>query len=85
LAGASSEISLTVAPSARGKHLATPMLIAAETFARTSGVVRLVARIRDENVRSFAAFKAAGYYGFCRDTEAVSRCERRIVAYAAPG
>lgn len=78
------EISLTVAPEARGQGHAVSMLRAGELRARELGVLRLVARIRPENERSIRAFKTAGYYGFAtRTTEQTTLlvCERRLADY----
>ncbi len=81
-----SEISVTVAPAARGKGLATALLVAAEEHARREGGVLLVARIRAANLASVRAFKDAGYYAFIErtvDDEPYLFCERRIVPYSS--
>lgn len=78
------EISITIAPAARGRGLAARALFAAEEEARARGNVRLEATIRPENQASVAAFKRAGYYGFARATRGgtdVLRCERRLRHY----
>jgi N-acetylneuraminate synthase len=76
------ELSLTLAPEARGRGLAKDVLLAAEAHARSRGVRHLLARILPGNARSIAAFKRAGYYGFAeRGAEPMLWCERRIVAY----
>ena len=83
-AGTTWEISITVAPSARGRGHSKSMLVAAEQHARELGAKRLVATIRPSNDASIRAFKAAGYYGFAertREGQTLLRCERRIVTY----
>ena len=84
VAGASWEISITVAPEARGKGLSSAMLAAAEAPAKELGAKRLVAVIKKGNDASVRAFKGAGYYGFAdhtRDGLRLERCERRITPY----
>jgi GNAT superfamily N-acetyltransferase len=78
------EVSLTVAPEARGQGYAPDLLRAAEALARGVGAVRLVAVIKAENEASVRAFKRAGYYGFAAlaKSPGVLACERRIVDYA---
>jgi RimJ/RimL family protein N-acetyltransferase len=76
----SAEVSITVAPGARGQGHAAAILVAAEHEARGIGITRLEARIKPDNESSIRAFKRAGYYGFARAGE-VLRCERRIAAY----
>lgn len=78
------EISLTIAPEARGAGHATGLLRAGEALARGLGALRLVARIRPENERSVRAFKAAGYYGFATRVGAdgsLLHCERRLADF----
>jgi RimJ/RimL family protein N-acetyltransferase len=78
------EISVTVAPSARGKGYAAWLLRAAEEEARKSKLVSLRAEIKDGNERSLRAFKAAGYYGFVTTTHGEVRswrCERRVARF----
>lgn len=77
------EVSLTVAPEARGRGLGAALLRAAEDAARARGGVRLTATIKHDNAASILAFKRAGYYAFA---EAAGRpgllvCERRLVPY----
>lgn len=55
------QISIAVAPEARGRRLATPILNLASAAAAAIGVSRLVATIRRENEPSMRAFRAAGY------------------------
>jgi N-acetylneuraminate synthase len=76
----SAEVSITVAPDARGKGHAASILIAAEHEARGIGIKRLEARIKPDNEASIRAFKRAGYYGFARAGD-VLQCERRIAPY----
>jgi pseudaminic acid synthase len=79
------EVSITVAPEARGQKLASAMLVALEEPARELGGKLLVAKIRKENAASVAAFKRAGYYAFVERTfegHPWLECERRIVPYA---
>jgi pseudaminic acid synthase len=81
---ASMEVSITVAPEARGQGYSVAMLRAVETEARERGAVRLVAVLRPENAVSRRAFEAAGYHGFVRHARAgheLVRCERRLVPY----
>jgi RimJ/RimL family protein N-acetyltransferase len=52
------EVSITVAPAARGRRLATPMLLAAE---RALGPVALRANVHHANTASLALFRRAGY------------------------
>lgn len=80
------EVSITVAPAARGKKLATAMLINVEERARADGAKVLTARIRAANGASVATFKRAGYYALVE--RAVNRepwlvCERRIVPFGS--
>lgn len=84
VAGSTWEISITVAPSSRGKGLSSAMLTAAEGPAREIGAKRLVAVIKKGNDTSVRSFKGAGYYGFADHTRQgvrLERCERRIVPY----
>jgi len=79
------EVSVTVAPEARGRGLAATMLRAAEETALALGASLLTAWIRLENEASTRAFKRAGYHGFARrerDGEPFVFCERRVRAYA---
>jgi len=52
------EVSITVAPEARGRRLAVPILIAAE---RTLGPATIRANVHRDNVASLALFERAGY------------------------
>jgi spore coat polysaccharide biosynthesis predicted glycosyltransferase SpsG/RimJ/RimL family protein N-acetyltransferase len=52
------EVSITVAPAARGRRLAVPMLLAAE---RWLGPAVIRANVHGENVASLALFRRAGY------------------------
>lgn len=52
------EVSITVAPAARGRRLATPMLLAAE---RALGPAVIRANVHRDNVASLALFERAGY------------------------
>jgi pseudaminic acid synthase len=78
------EVSITVAPSERGRGLALAMLRSAEDAARGLGALRLLAVIRPGNKPSLKVFKAAGYYGFI-DLEGnqvrLVQCTRRIVPF----
>ena len=81
---AAMEVSLTVAPDARGNGYALGLLRAVEAEAARLGAVRLVAVLRPDNVPSRRAFEAAGYHGFvdhARDGVALVKCERRIAPY----
>lgn len=82
LRGTSTEISLSLAPAARGQGLASDVLRAAESAAKERGVNMLQATIRKTNERSVSAFKRAGYYGFverARNGEAFLHCERKVI------
>ena len=75
------EVSITIAPSARGSRLAAPLLIALSAEARARGATLLIARLRPENAKSRAAFEAAGYYGFVERRESHATyvfCERYL-------
>jgi N-acetylneuraminate synthase len=78
------EVSITVAPEARGRRIGTAMLVALDGCARALGVRTLTARVRPSNVASVAAFKAAGYYAFVErvvDGATYAFCERRIAPF----
>lgn len=78
------EVSITVAPSERGKGHAVAILRALEAEAQRMRELQLVARLRPENVVSRRAFEAAGYQSFVRDDSAevaLLRCERRVAPY----
>jgi pseudaminic acid synthase len=84
--GSSAEISLTVAPAARGQRLAHAALQAGARAAVELSVKTLLAEIRVANERSLRAFKRAGYYGFAlrhRAEGAVWICERRLAPFTA--
>jgi spore coat polysaccharide biosynthesis predicted glycosyltransferase SpsG/RimJ/RimL family protein N-acetyltransferase len=53
------EVSITVAPSARGRKLAVPMLLAAE---RALGPAVIRANVHSDNAASLALFRRAGYH-----------------------
>lgn len=75
------EVSVTLAPSARGRGLAVTLLRALEPIGRGLGYATFVAEIREENVRSVRVFKDAGYYSFALRERAYGRgwsCERRL-------
>jgi RimJ/RimL family protein N-acetyltransferase len=56
------ELSLTIAPEARGRGLARPAIeLGAEHAQHQWGVARVTARIRPENTASLRAFAAAGF------------------------
>jgi len=79
------ELSITVAPEARGKGLSAHLLHAAAARAVEAGMLSLRAEIKASNERSIASFKRAGYHGFAlhdRTGGHVWSCERRIVRYA---
>jgi RimJ/RimL family protein N-acetyltransferase len=81
--GATAEVSITVAPGARGHGLAPWLLRAAESVGRELGVTTLLAEIHADNQPSLKAFKRAGFYSFVQPAGAASllRCERRIVRF----
>ncbi len=55
------EVSITVAPEARGRRLAVPLLRAGEQALAVTGTVRLLASIHRDNTASVKLFQAAGY------------------------
>lgn len=57
--GAAWEVSITVAPEARGRGLAVPVLLAAE---RTLGSATVHANVHRDNAASLALFHRAGYH-----------------------
>jgi RimJ/RimL family protein N-acetyltransferase len=58
----SAELSITIAPGARGRGLARPAIeLGVERARREWGVTRVTARIRPENAASLRAFAAAGF------------------------
>lgn len=59
--GESATISVTVAPEARSRGLATPLIRAGVQAAAALGVERVIALIRRENTASISAFQAAGF------------------------
>lgn len=80
----SAEVSVTVAPEARGAKLSSWLLKAAEVKARELELHTLLAEIRPENERSLRAFKRAGYFGFSRRTHDGLNwfvCERRTMRF----
>lgn len=75
------EVSLTIAPDARGKGYGVSLLRALEARAAELGALRLVAHLKHENVASRRAFEGAGYYGFVdvsHEGTRLVRCERRV-------
>jgi len=83
-AGALAEVSITVAPDARGRGLAAAMLNALAEPALAAGLTTLRAEINTGNARSLSAFKRAGYHGFAtvqRGGVALWVCERRLAPY----
>jgi pseudaminic acid synthase len=82
---ATSSVSIILAPTARGRRLASAILGAVEEPARAQGHNRLVARIQASNEPALRTFKAAGYYQFIRRQEAAGDklwCERRLRSFA---
>lgn len=55
------EVSITIAPEARGKGFAVPLLRALHGEAKRLGYARVVAEIKGSNVVSLRAFLSAGY------------------------
>ena len=55
------EIGINLAPERRGQRLSSVVLGCASAEARSFGLSRLVARIRQENAASQRAFQRAGY------------------------
>jgi pseudaminic acid synthase len=80
------EVSISVAPEARGKGLARAILRAVEPLACDRGIGFLTARIRVENEASTRAFKCAGYYAFVAreiGPQSFLFCERRIRSFSS--
>jgi RimJ/RimL family protein N-acetyltransferase len=66
------EISVALAPEARGRGLAAPLIRSATEQAHGElGLERIEARIKPENARSLAAFRRAGYERVRSDDDAV--------------
>jgi RimJ/RimL family protein N-acetyltransferase len=61
--GTEAEVSISVAPSARGRGVAGAMLAAADGEGARWGITALVARIKPSNERSLRLFRSAGYAG----------------------
>jgi spore coat polysaccharide biosynthesis predicted glycosyltransferase SpsG/RimJ/RimL family protein N-acetyltransferase len=61
LGGGDWEVSITVAPQARGRGLAVPLLRAGEDALQTEGGARLIATVHVDNVPSRRLFERAGY------------------------
>jgi spore coat polysaccharide biosynthesis predicted glycosyltransferase SpsG/RimJ/RimL family protein N-acetyltransferase len=61
LGGGDWEVSITVAPQARGRGLAVPLLRAGEDALRVEGGARLIATVHVDNVPSRRLFERAGY------------------------
>lgn len=78
------EVSITVAPEARGQGLSVNLLRALESEARGLEVITLLAEIHPDNAASIKAFKRAGYYSFthAQSGQALLKCERRLTRYA---
>jgi RimJ/RimL family protein N-acetyltransferase len=74
--GDAAEVSITVAPEARGRGLAAAILDAAVDAARGHDVARLLARILPGNVASERAFARAGFAVTGRDENGVLTLER---------
>ncbi len=55
------EVSITVAPEARGRGLAVPVLLAAERAADADAVATIRANVHRDNAASRALFRRAGY------------------------
>jgi RimJ/RimL family protein N-acetyltransferase len=67
------EVSIAIAPEARGEGLARPLLRAAMAAAQRSpalGGGRYVARVRPENAASIALFERAGFQRVAPDADA---------------
>lgn len=69
------EVSIAVAPEARGRGLSRPLLLAGLVAAREElGVRRFVALVRQENDRSLALFRGAGFHDAGETVRAGVRC-----------
>ncbi len=60
-AASSAEVSITIAPAARGRGLARPSIELAVDEARAWGATEATARIRRDNEPSLRAFRAVGF------------------------
>lgn len=79
------EVGINLAPAARGRRLATPLLQAGAGFAAGLGANTIVAHIRPSNTASQRAFRRAGYREVERTTvsgQEALRYELRIAAVA---
>lgn len=64
------EVSITVAPSARGRGIARPVLTAGHEWLRgEAGPTRVLARVRTGNAASWRLFEGAGYTPVSSDDE----------------
>ncbi len=71
------EVSINLAPAARGKSLSTPLLRAAERWITGRAEV-LVAAIKATNQPSIRAFERAGYRPLAGDSADLLRFEKRL-------
>lgn len=78
------ELSLTIAPDARGSGYGVDAVRAACAEAVSLGAVTVVATIRADNAPSLRTFERAGFYAFfsrSRDGLQLVECERRVVPF----
>jgi predicted dehydrogenase/RimJ/RimL family protein N-acetyltransferase len=80
---ATAEVSIALAPAARGRRLATPLLDMTTAAAGELAIETLLATIRPANAPSLRAFAAAGYRERAQDDETVT-LERRVARPGAP-
>jgi RimJ/RimL family protein N-acetyltransferase len=71
LGRAAAEVSINLAPQARGRGLSVAMLLAAEASVRKSDTPHLTARIKLDNAASRSAFERAGYRLVSPETDAI--------------
>jgi RimJ/RimL family protein N-acetyltransferase len=77
------ELSITIAPEARGRGLARPAIeLGVEHAHREWGVTRVTARIRPENTASRRAFAAAGFETARERDDLVEVAHERIAPQA---
>jgi RimJ/RimL family protein N-acetyltransferase len=75
------EISIALAPEARGKRLSLPLLLAGVSEARMLGARRVEAVLRPENAVSERLFRSAGFFGFelcIRNGVDLLACHKRL-------
>ena len=77
LSGRRAEVSINLAPAARGKSLSAPLLHAAEHWITGRATV-LLAAIKPANRPSIRAFERAGYHPVTGDSAGLLRFEKQL-------